>query len=225
MGTELVTGGGDAPGSREAVRMGTSGRSVRRPGILLAACLPLGVMLSGCAPEPEPMPTVEWSPSEPAGAFEDTDWVRTIRAYELEVALAFNRHDFTSTALLALSSSLDVSLMADRARSAAERGEHRSYPGPLSFTVIGLTDKGGTARVRVCQPSTAWLISTDHPEFSIDGATEAVYNLARTESGSIRIESTGGSDTPCDPSGIPIGLFDLQPDVTATYSVDDVKEP
>ena len=192
----------------------------------LAVCLPLGILLAGCTPAtPVPAPTVEWSPSAPTGPYEDTDWVQAIRAYNLEWALASNSHDLTSPALAEVTSSLNISLLAIQLRRSAEKSDFRFYPGPIPSEIIELTEDGDTARVRACEPSTAWLISKDHPEPSTDDATEAVYNLVRAESGEIRVESTGGSDTSCDLSDAAVGLFDPQPDLTATYSPDDVKEP
>ena len=192
----------------------------------LAVCLPLGILLAGCTPAtPVPAPTVEWSPSAPTGPYEDTDWVQAIRSYNLEWALASNSHDLTSPALAEVASSLDISLMADRLRQSAEDGEFRFYPGPVPLEVVDLTEDGDSARVTGCRASPAWLISKDHPEPSTDDPTEAVYNLVRAESGEVRIESIGGSDIPCDLSDAAVGLFDPQPDLTATYSPDDVKEP
>lgn len=202
-------------------------QQTRSWGLTLAACLPLAVLLAGCtpAPEPAPAPTIAWSPAEPSGTYEDTDWVQTIRIYTREWALAFNSHDFTSPALAEVVSSSQISRLAREQRGFAEDSEYKYFPGPLPSTVVSLTEDGDTARVIVCEPTPAWLISKDHPEPSLDGATEAIYNLTRTDDGAVRIESIGATEQTCDLSDASIGTFDPQPDLSVSYSADDVKAP
>jgi hypothetical protein len=200
-------------------------RTPRSSLFTLAVSIPLVALLAGCAPEPIPEPTINWKPAAPSGAYEDSEWVQTIRTFEWEYALAFNRHDYTSSTLAEVVSSGRISHMARVQQQNAEDAEFNYFPGPLPFNVVSVTEDGDTARVIVCMPTPAWLISKDRPEPSLEDATEAIYDLIRTDSGSIKLDTSGITEHPCDLSNASIGLFDPQPDVSVSYSPDDVKAP
>lgn len=203
----------------------TSERVTRRLAASMVAALSSAALLSGCTPPaPPPSPEVVWSPAPPSGDHEKSDWVAAIRTYMVEWAKGFNNRDYTDPDLLALVGASQLSSMADMLRSWAEDDEYYFLPGPVPFTVLEVEETGDTAVVRTCQPI-EWRIDSDHPDSRPLGDGHIMkYNLRRDDDGTVSIESFGGSETRCDLTGVSVGLFDPQPDVTRTYSPDDVKE-
>lgn len=210
-------------------------RAVLVPASLLTA---LSLTAVGCTPEPAPeppAPKVIWSPGPPEGELESDPRVQAIRESDLALQNAINARDYTGKALTDSTDSTVIELAFSRQSSFARDWEQQFdaespyfwSPGPTPMIILSVEEgENGRGIVITCSASN-WRLDAEHstPPSTLEG--RIVQNgYSTTPSGSIVSDTGGGPTTEsCDLTGVSVGLFDPQPDVTETYSPDDVKGP
>ncbi|MFB8227733.1 hypothetical protein [Cellulosimicrobium sp. NPDC055967] len=181
---------------------------------------------AGCASESEPLvvPEVRWPQGEPSGELESDPWVQALREYEALFAAAWNAHDWSDPALLAVMSGDIVHRTASGQRDALDQGRYFTLVGPRPFEPLSVEETGpDKAEVVVCAYAT-WSLASGQVAPASPVAFERGYYLERDESGQVRVMTTYGTETECDVDSIKPGFFDPAPEPLDGLDGDDVRE-
>lgn len=199
---------------------------------MLLALLAAGAGVCACSDSsPRPVATVAvvWAEGAPAGALEESPWVRAIRAGDLAYAAAVNGSDFTDPSLTSTWREDHIRWFADKAARRLDDGTAFVVLGPRPFTplavdveasgdealVVGCADKiatrpaGDVASGEWPQAFEFWLERTPEGNVRINGAAELQepYTLATGESltdeycGSVAV-AHGSFAPPPDPEAL-----------------------
>ncbi|HWR86565.1 MAG TPA: hypothetical protein VN200_11275 [Rhodoglobus sp.] len=149
---------------------------------------------------------------------EDDPYARAAREAILGFVLATNANDFTIAQLTESTTQSRIEEIYESHRAEFEDAEDRIvWAGPLPRSVLAVEEHGdgAGADVVMCDVSSQWYVSADHPEPTVEGVQALPVRLVIVEDGGrLKLDEIRGGSGTCDGEDVALGTFDPIPEVS-----------
>lgn len=185
-------------------------------------------LVAACGPPQAPplpvTPTIVWSAGEPTSDLESDPWVAAVRAAAVPYAVAVNAVDTRSEELHSTVSERSILRLDNRLEGdGGDPDGTQRVPGPWPFDPLSVevAEDGRSAVVHGCSID-KWVLTLSQHELPPSDPVKARAMVIKLDDGTYRLDTTIGSDVPCESDHLTIGVFDPLPVGDWEYDERDV---